>query len=435
MMMNIHWLKNAYREYFSTAPKKVTDLVVEQGEGIHLYTIDGETYLDFVQGVASNALGHCHPALITAAEKQMHQLGHASFNLVSYPSALMLAAELRKWTGSLDKFFFTNTGAEVVESGIKFARYISGKSSLVAFRGSFHGRTMGAASVTGSSAKFRKHYAPFVPQVYFAPYPYCFRCYFHQQPQTCALDCLGYLLEDFEHIIPAEDVSAVLFEPVMGEGGYVVPPQKYVTALSSFCRDNGILLMYDEVQTGLGRTGQMFAFQHFEVEPDILLLGKAVGGGYPLAVLAASRERMDQWPAGSHGSTFGGHPVACAAGFAQLEIIAAAGFLNAVAAKGDFFRQQLRALQKRYPEIGDVRGLGLMNAIELVQADGQPDPERTAAIVAHLFSQHILVYTCGVRGNIIRFMPPLNIEEPVLTRLLEALDLSMAAARHAKPHG
>ena len=429
--MNIQWLKNAYREYFSTAPKKVTNLVVERGEGIHLYTIDGEKYLDFVQGVAANALGHCHPALTAAAEKQLHQLGHASFNLVSYPSALILAAELRKWTGRLDKFFFTNTGAEVVESAIKLARYISGKSSLVAFRGSFHGRTMGAASVTGSSAKFRKHYAPFVPQVYFAPYPYCFRCYFHQKPETCALDCLGYLLDDFEHIIPAEDVSAVLFEPVMGEGGYVVPPKKYVAALGTFCRDNGILLLYDEVQTGLGRTGLMFAFQHFGVEPDLLLLGKAVGGGYPLAVLAASRERMDQWPAGSHGSTFGGHPVACAAGRTQLEIIAAPGFLDAVATKGDFFRQQLYELQKRYPEIGDVRGLGLMNAIELVKADGQPDPERTAAIVAHLFSLHILVYTCGVRGNIIRFMPPLNIEEAVLIRLLEALDQSMAAARRS----
>jgi len=429
MNMDPQWLKSAYTEYFTPAPKKVTNLVVERGEGIHLYTIDGDKYLDFVQGVAANALGHCHSALTAAAVRQLHQLGHASFNLVSYPSALALAAELRKWTGRLDKFFFTNTGAEVVESGLKLARYITGKSSIIAFRGSFHGRTMGAASVTSSSAKFRKHYAPFVPQVYFAPYPYCFRCLFHQKVETCALDCLAYLLDDFEHFIPTEDVSVVLFEPVMGEGGYVVPPKKYMEALANLCRDKQLLLMFDEVQTGLGRTGRMFAFQHFGIEPDILLLGKAVGGGYPLAVLAAKREIMDQWHSGSHGSTFGGHPVACAAGLAQLEIVGASGFLDSVTAKGVFFRERLIRLRQRYPEIGDVRGLGLMNAIEVVKPDGRPDPEKTAAIVTHLFSNKILVYTCGVRGNIIRFMPPLNVEETVLDQLLDALDQGFAATR------
>jgi 4-aminobutyrate aminotransferase len=427
--MNSHWLKSAYPEYFTTAPKKVTNLVVERGEGIHLCTIDGDKYMDFVQGVAANALGHCHPALTAAAEKQLHQLGHASFNLVSYPSALLLAAELRKWTGRLDKFFFTNTGAEVVESGLKLARYITGKNSIIAFRGSFHGRTMGAASVTGSSAKFRKHYAPFVPQVYFAPYPYCYRCSFHQQAETCSLDCLEYLQDDLEQIVPAEDVSVVLFEPVMGEGGYVVPPQKYLHALADLCRDKGFLLMFDEVQSGMGRTGRMFAYQHFGVEPDLLLLGKAVGGGYPLAVLAARRELMDQWPAGSHGSTFGGHPVACAAGLAQLDIIGASGFLESVTAKGDFLRQQLSKLQQSCPEIGQVRGLGLMNAIEIVNPDGGPNPEKTAAIVAHLFSQHILVYTCGVRGNVIRFMPPLNVEEAALQEVIAALEQSFLAVR------
>jgi len=427
--MEKDWLKNAYYEHFTTAPKKVTNLVVDRGEGVYLYTIDGEKYLDFVQGVAANALGHCHSALTAAAVSQLQQLGHASFNLVSYPSALILAAELRKWTGRLDKFFFTNSGAEGVESALKLARYVSGKSSVIAFRGSFHGRTMGAASVTGSSAKFRKHYAPFVPQVYFAPYPYCFRCPFHQNVETCGLDCLTYLLDDFEHFIPAEDVSAVLFEPVMGEGGYVVPPKRYVKALSGICREKEILLMFDEVQSGIGRTGQMFAFQHFGIEPDILILGKAVGGGYPLAVVAANRQLMDKWPPGSHGSTFGGHPVACAAGYVQLEHIGADGFLESVAARGDYFKKQLIELQKKHREIGDVRGIGMMNAIELVKPDGAPDPEKTAAIVAFMFSQKILVYTCGVRGNILRFMPPLNVETAILNQVLDTLDQSFCATR------
>ncbi len=427
--MDLQWLKSAYTEHFTTAPKKVTDLVVDRGEGIHLFTIDGEQYTDFVQGVAANALGHCHPAMTEAAVQQLKRLGHASFNLVSYPSALLLAAALRKWTGRLDKFFFTNTGAEVVESGLKLARYVTGKTSVIAFRGSFHGRTLGAASVTGSSAKFRKHYAPFVPQVYFAPYPYCFRCDFHQKPETCSLDCLNYLMADFEHIIPAEDVSAVIIEPVMGEGGYVVPPRKYLEALRALCSEKGFLLLFDEVQSGMGRTGSMFAFQHFGVEPDILLLGKAVGGGYPLAVLAAGRSLMDQWPAGSHGSTFGGHPVACAAGLAQLDIIGAPGFLNAVTKKGKRFRKQLTSLQARHPQIGDVRGLGLMNGVELVRTDRRPDSETAASLVAYLFSRHILVYTCGAAGNTLRFMPPLNVEASVLDSLIDVLDQGLSATR------
>ncbi|MFH1137351.1 MAG: aminotransferase class III-fold pyridoxal phosphate-dependent enzyme [Pseudomonadota bacterium] len=416
--------KGLYRELFTPAPKKVTDLVVDRGEGMFLHTIDGDRYLDFVQGVAVNALGHCHPDLTAAAVGQMTRLGHASFNLVSYPSALIMAERLRRWTGGLDKFFFTNTGAEVVESGIKLSRVVSGKGSIIAFRGSFHGRTMGAASVTGSSSKFRKHYAPFVPQVYFAPYPYCFRCPFNVKVDSCSLDCLQYLRDDLEMIIPAEDVAAVLFEPVMGEGGYVVPPVKYVRALAELCRSLNIYLMFDEVQTGMGRTGKMFACRHFDLEPDILLLGKAVGGGYPLAVLAAGRELMDQWPAGSHGSTFGGHPAACAAGAAQLEIIGQPGFLDGVLAQGEYFRGQLMELKKRRPEIGDARGLGLMNAIELVKPNGDPDPDKTAAVIARLFAAKILVYSCGVKGNIIRFMPPLNVERSILDRLLEALEQS-----------
>ena len=213
----------------------------------------------------------------------------------------------------------------------------------------------------------------------------------------------------------------------MGEGGYVVPPKKYLEALSSICREKEILLMFDEVQTGIGRTGQMFAFQHFGIEPDILILGKAVGGGYPLAVVAAGRQLMDQWPPGSHGSTFGGHPVACAAGSVQLENIGADGFLESVTAKGNYFRQQLINLQRKHREIGDVRGIGLMNAIELVKPDGAPDPEKTAAIVSHMFVQKILVYTCGVRGNILRFMPPLNVDTDILSQVIDALDQSFFA--------
>ncbi len=425
--MDKDWLHRAYTEHFTPSLKKATDLVVERGEGAYLYTIDGEKYLDFVQGIAVNALGHCHPVLVEAACEQIRRLGHASFNLVSYPPTLKLAAELRKVTpGDLDVFFFTNSGAEAVESALKLARFVTQKSAIIAFRGSFHGRTMGAASVTSSNIGFRKHYAPFVPQVYFAPYPYCFRCPMGQRPKDCSLECLEYLKQDFNHVIPPEDVSAVLFEPVQGEGGYIVPPVEYVKALGQLCDELGILLIFDEVQTGVGRTGKLFAGEHFGVIPDILCLGKAVGGGYPMAVVASRRDIMDKWLPGSHGTTFGGHPVAAAAGLAQLKIVTADGFLAAVAAKGEHLRTRLNGLKDRFAAVGDVRGLGLMQAVELVNEDGQPDHQKASQITEHLFSKKILILTCGAKGQAVRFIPPLNVAESLLDEVVDAVAEALA---------
>jgi 4-aminobutyrate aminotransferase len=412
-----------YPEYFSPSLAKATQLHIERGNGPYLYSSSGEQYLDLVQGIAVNALGHCHPVVVNAACEQIRKLIHCSFNVFNYDSALALAVELRKLTPkSLEMFFFTNTGAESVEGSLKLSRYLSGKSGIIAFRGGFHGRTMGAASVTSSNVKFRKHYAPFIPQVYFAPYPYCYRCKFGQRVESCNLECMEYLREDFNYFIPSEDISAVLFEPVMGEGGYVVPPEKYVTALRSLCDSLGILLIFDEVQTGLGRTGKMFAFEHYNVEPDILSMGKAIGGGFPLAVIASSKKRMMKWESGTHGTTFGGHPVACAAAIAQLRIIAEEGFLKTVSDKGAQFRCQLLELKTRYAQIGDVRGLGLMNAVEFVKENKKPDPERAAYIQKYFLENKILVLTCGAFKNVMRFIPPLNIDSTLLNQVIDIFD-------------
>jgi 4-aminobutyrate aminotransferase len=412
-----------YPEYFSPSLAKATQLHIKRGNGPYLYSTSGEKYLDLVQGIAVNALGHCHPVVVNAACEQIRKLIHCSFNVFNYDSALELAVELRKLTPkSFEMFFFTNTGAESVEGSLKLSRYLSGKSGIIAFRGGFHGRTMGAASVTSSNVKFRKHYAPFIPQVYFAPYPYCYRCKFGQQVESCNLECMEYLREDFNYSIPSEDISAVLFEPVMGEGGYVVPPEKYVTALRSLCDSLGILLIFDEVQTGLGRTGKMFAFEHYNVEPDILSLGKAIGGGFPLAVIASSKERMMKWESGAHGTTFGGHPVACAAAIAQLRIIAEEGFLKTVIDKGAQFRSQLLELKTRYAQIGDVRGLGLMNAVEFVKENKKPDPERAAYIQKYFLEKKILVLTCGAFKNVMRFIPPLNIDSTLLNLVIDIFE-------------
>jgi len=415
-------LQTIYSEYFTPSLAKATDLLVERGEGAYLITASGERYIDFVQGIAVNALGHGHPRLIEAAYEQIRKLVHGSFNLVSYPSALRFAVELKKWLPvSLEMFFFTNTGAESVEGGLKLAKFTTRRTSVIAFRGGFHGRTMGAASVTSSNVGYRRHYAPFVPEVYFAPYPYCFRCPFGQAVAKCHLECFDYLREDFHYAIPSEDVSAILFEPVMGEGGYIVPPTKYVQALRHLCDELHIPLIFDEVQTGMGRTGKMFACQVHDVTPDIICLGKAVGGGFPLGVIASTRERMLKWEKGSHGTTFGGHPVACAAALAQLEILAEPGFLEDVAKKGEAFRDELNRLKERFPVIGDVRGLGLMNAIELVKEDNAPHPEAAALIQKSLMERRILVLTCGTFKNVLRFIPPLNVERVLLEEVLESL--------------
>lgn len=421
--MNEKDLQSVYQEFFTPALAKATNLIIEKGEGPYLFTIGGEKYLDLVQGIAVNALGHAYPALVEAACSQIKKLIHGSFNLVNYPSALQFAVELRKWTpGDLDMFFFTNSGAESVESGLKLARYVTGKVCAIAFRGGFHGRTMGAASVTSSNASFRRHYAPFVPQIYFAPYPYCYRCSFGQKVETCHLECLEYLQEDFHYSIPPENVSAVLFEPVMGEGGYVVPPEKYVKALRKLCDEQGFLLIFDEVQTGMGRTGRLFASEVFGVVPDILLLGKAVGAGFPLAIVASTKERMGKWETGAHGTTFGGNPVACAAGLAQLGMIAQASFLESVRKKGEAFRNRLIALKQRFPEIGDVRGVGLMNGVELVKEGKTPDPDKATFIRKYFMEKKVLILACGAYKNVIRFIPPLNIEESLLEQTAHLLE-------------
>ncbi len=416
-----------YAEMFSPCLKKATQLSAHSGQGSYLMTMEGERYLDLVQGIAVNQLGHCHPEIVAAATEQISRLSHASFNLLHYPSVLELAARLKNMTpGSLDMFFFTNSGAEAVEGALKLARYVSGRTSFIAFRGAFHGRTMGAASVTSSNAGARSRYAPFLPQVYFVPYPYCYRCPFQAQPETCDMNCLQSLKTDFETIIPVQDVAGVIFEPVQGEGGYIVPPARYVRALNDLCREHGLFLIFDEIQTGIGRTGKMFAAEHFGMVPDIMTMGKAVGGGFPMSVVTSRKEIMEQWQAGSHGTTFGGHPVAAAAGLAQLKIVSDEAFLREVGAKGERFRKSLLEIQEKFPSIGDVRGLGLMNAVELVHPDGSPNSDLTRKIAGFFLEQKILLFTCGTWGNVLRFMPALNIESDLLDRAVAVLEQALA---------
>ena len=414
--------------HFAPCLAKSTDLSIERGQGAFLYTEDGREYLDLVQGIAVNALGHSDAGVIKAAQDQLAKLIHGSFNLVNYPATVNFVSRLAEATpDGLDMFFLTNSGAEAVESCMKLARYVTGRTGFLAFRGGFHGRTMGVASITTSSVKFRRHYAPFVPQVYFTEYPYCYRCPYGRKEETCSLECLDHLRKQAQTIMPAEEVACAVFEPVMGEGGYVVPPKKYVQALREFCTENGILLVFDEVQTGVGRTGTFLAGQNYGVTPDIVSMGKAIGGGFPLGLAAASTELMSQWSAGAHGSTFGGHPVAAAVGIEIINRVTAPGFLERVVELGDYFRAGLTRLQDKHPGVGDVRGIGLMNAVELVKDGKTPDGDRTTAMINYLKDNNILVMPCGPAKNVIRIIPPLNVEKDLLDRALAALDMALTA--------
>ncbi|MEW6661104.1 MAG: aspartate aminotransferase family protein [Bacillota bacterium] len=403
------------KKHLSPALAKATQIVFERGEGPYLFDTGGKRYLDFVSGIAVNQLGHCHPKVVAAAKAQIDKLIHGSFNLGHYPSALTFAHELAKVTpGNLDMFFFSNTGAEAVDGALKLARWKTRRPCFIAFQGAFHGRTLGATSVTTSSVGFRARYAPFLPTVYHVSYPYCFRCHYGNKPDTCGLECLEEINRLFKYQTTPEDVAAVIFEPVQGEGGYIVPPVRYMTELAGLCQEKGILLIFDEIQTGFGRTGKMFAAEHFNIVPDIMCLAKGIASGFPLSAVAASKDLMGDWAPGSHGTTFGANPVSCAAALAVLEVFREENILNKCNEMGGYFKSALQGLQDKYPVIGDVRGLGLMLAVEFVDTKGNPDGEACKKATAYCAEHGLLFFNCGTYKNCIRFITPLNVAQSVI---------------------
>ena len=379
---------NDYKQYLSPALAKATDLVIEKGEGMYVTDVNGDTYLDFVQGIAVNAFGHSHPKIKKAAQDQIDKLTTASFNLVNYPTTLELAKRLsEKLPGDINTIFFSNGGSEANDGAIKLARNYTGRPGIIAMRGSFHGRSLGATSITGSNSKYRKHQEPLLPSVYFTPYPNCFRCPYNTTCEKCELECLRELRWTLDYLIAPDDVAAVIMEPVMGEGGYVVPPKKYVDELSKLLKSHGILLIFDEIQSGYARTGKMFASEHFGIVPDIMTMGKAIAGGFPMSAIASTEEIMKSWQPGMHGTTFGGHPVCAAAGLAVLDLIEEEHILENVNTQGDYLRSRLEAMQEKYPIMGDVRGLGLMMAVEFVEPqDKSPSAKMLNAVKDYCFT-------------------------------------------------
>ncbi len=391
------------------------------GEGHRLFDVDGKAYLDFANGIAVSALGHHHPAVTAAIHEQVDRLIAPTGAMGYSEPPVRLAAELAAtFPDPLDTVIFLNSGSEAVEAALKLARRSSGRPGIVAFRGGFHGRTFGAASVTTSNLNYRRGYEPLLPGVHIVPYPQVYRD-FDGDEALATETCLRAIADLTSAVIPAESIAAVLVEPILGEGGYVPAPAAFMRGLRSFCDEHGILLIADEVQTGFGRSGRMWAFEHAGIVPDVVCLAKAIANGLPLSAVVSSRELQERWGRGAHGSTFGGNPVACAAGLAVLATIRDEHLVENAAERGEELVAGLRRLAAEDDRIGDVRGHGLMVGVEMVtdRATKAPDGEAGDLLIASCADEGLLVLTCGMAHQVVRWIPPLDVRSAEIVEGLE----------------
>ena len=387
-------------------------LVVDRGAGAIVEDLDGNRFLDFNAGIAVVAAGHCHPAVVRSIQDQAARLIHMSGTDFYYENMVALGEKLAALVPGAGprRVYYGNSGAEAVEAAIKMARYHSGRDKFIAFVGGFHGRTMGALALTGSKSVQKRGFSPLMPGVTHIPYAYCYRCAYGKEPDSCRVECVRVIEEQLlKTILPADEVAGVVVEPVQGEGGYVVPPQKFFDELQAVARRHGMLLIADEVQSGMGRTGKMFASEHFSLVPDIVTLAKGIASGMPLGATIARADLM-QWPPGAHASTFGGNPVAVAAAITTVELLESE-LMDHAARVGGRLMARLREWPRRFPMVGDVRGLGLMIGVELVrdQSSRESAPDLRDRLVSQAFDRGLLLLGAG--ASTIRLSPPLVITE------------------------
>ena len=402
-------------------------LVIKRGEGAVVEDVDGNHFLDFAAGIAVVATGHSHPRVVRSIQQQAAEFLHMSGTDFYYENMVLLAEKLAALApGDVPhRVYFGNSGAEAIEAAIKLARYHTGRDKFIAFLGGFHGRTMGALSLTGSKVIQRRGFHPPLP-VQHIPYAYCYRCPYGKEPSTCNVECVK-VLEDslFKTILPADEVAAIVVEPVQGEGGYLVPPKKFHEELRRIADKYGILLIHDEVQCGMGRTGRMFASEHFEVTPDIVAVAKGIASGMPLAATIARADVMN-WPPGAHASTFGGNPVSNAAALTTIELLEESLIRNA-AEIGAYMLERMRSWPAHFRHVGDVRGLGLMIGIELVkdQQTKERAPEMRDQLENMAFERGLLVLGAG--ANSIRLCPPLVINRDQANFAIDTLEQCLGA--------
>ncbi len=416
------------KRYVSPSYTRVYPLVAERGEGLWIEDVDGNMFLDFTAGIAVCATGHCHPKVVQAIKDQADKLLHMSGTDFYYTPQIRLAELLSSLApgGGDYKTYFGNSGAEAVEAAFKLSRWHSKRELNLAFYGAFHGRTMGALSLTASKTIQRRHYNPLVPGITHIPYPYCYRCPYRLCYPTCGLACVRWVEDTlFRTTIPPEEVAAVFVEPIQGEGGYVVPPPEFHKELHKLMKKYGILYVADEVQSGMGRTGKIFAMEHFDVVPDMMALAKGIASGMPLGALLSKAEIMT-WEAGSHASTFGGNPISCRAAMATIELLRDSLVENA-AVRGKQLMDGLLELQKTYECMGDVRGKGLMVAVEFVKDREKktPDAKIRNDAIRKAFENGLLLLGCG--ENNIRFCPALTVDSDEIDVCLQIFEETVKA--------
>jgi 4-aminobutyrate aminotransferase len=400
-----------------------TDIVADHAEGLWIYDREGNRYADFACGTAVTNLGHNHPRVIEAAREQMDRLVHAG-GIFRYESIIRLAEKLSTVTpNGIEKFGFANSGAEAVEASVKLAKYVTGRQGVITMRGGFHGRTMGSVSYTTSSARYRDGYHPILGSVFVTPFPRPYRWGKSEEASTeLALDELGY---KFKHEVTPKNIAALLVEPVQGEGGYYPAPPAFLEALRAIADQHGIMLIFDEVQSGFGRTAEWFSSDHYAVDPDIIVMGKGIANGLPVSSYGASAEILDRWPIGSHGTTFGGNPVACGAGVAVIDTME--GLLPHARQLSAHAFDRLGKLEVAHDTIGEVRGLGLMIGIELVKdpESREPDADAMKFVSQYALEHELIVISCGPDRNVIRFIPPLITTVDELDQAIDTIDTAL----------
>lgn len=418
---------NVPRGPFNTAPTFAV-----KGEGALLTDVDGNTFIDFAGAIGSLNAGHCPPRVVEAIKAQADRFLHTSYHVMMYESYIALAEKLNTITpgNHAKKTFFLNSGAEAVENAIKIARKYTGRSAVISFERGFHGRTLLAMSLTSKVKPYKYGFGPFAPETYRVAYPY----YYRKPPELSDEAYDRELLERLERMfiaeVPAESVAAIIMEPVQGEGGFVVPSKRFVQGVREICDRYGILMIVDEIQTGFGRTGKMFAIEHYDVVPDLMTMSKSIAAGVPLSAVTGRAEIMEAPSPGEIGGTYGGSPLGCVAALEVIELLTREGLLERAEAIGAQLKERLRRMQERFPFIGDVRGLGAMVAIELVRdrQTKEPAKELVGPIIAESIRRGVIVMSAGIYSNVIRFLPPLVMTDDQLQEGMDILEEAVQAA-------
>jgi 4-aminobutyrate aminotransferase len=412
---------------------RYTDLVVERGVGSWIETIDGERYLDYTCGIGVTNTGHAHPRVAAAIAEQAAKIIHAQQNILYHKPGLELHERLPRTFPGLREgesagLFLSNSGAEAIEASVKLAKYATRRPAIIAFRGGFHGRTHGAMSLTSSGVKYRGHFEPLLAGVHFAPYPYALHNPTGRDADAAVAFSLAGIEELFATVIYPDDVAAFIVEPILGEGGYVVPPDSFLPALREVADRHGILLIVDEVQSGMGRTGRMWATDWYDARPDILVMAKGIASGMPLSGIMARRELLDQLGPGSHGGTYGGNAVACAAAVATLDVIESEGLLANAARQGERLLAGIRDAAEGHDCVAEVRGRGLMIGIEFAQGpEMSPRPELAKGLLHEAFERKLLLLSCGTYGQVVRVIPPLVTTDDEVETAFGVIGESLAA--------